>query len=356
MEADAGLLVLVSTDAHARTAWRFVGPSSPRASSGDGNLSSPRASSRDGNLSSPAYVAKCTEHSGVGLYAARAVRAGERVIAESPLATWCVAADATNAEKLRSFEAMAARLPPQTAEAILRLSQSQLYGTTPSLLGTWQTNGLPINYENEARPGTITSDIASRKEAAVYATICRINHSCAPNCHAEWHSRRRVETVHALRDIALGEELTICYLQPRGMQRDERRARLRSEHGFVCRCARCELSGEAFTTSEARQRAVGEFHRPAECRAGSAAIVQRLNVRLRLMREEGMPAHWAWKPLIHSLVSSATAEFNHDRSEATRRHAMAWAERARDALSCAAGKDHPASQFVANFLEQLRGL
>lgn len=122
--------------------------------------------------SQPAYIKKRAEHSGVGLYAARNIRAGELLIAEEPLATWCVSATATTALKRDSFLAMAAKLPATTVEAILQLSQSEKYGASRSLLGAWQTNALPINYESETRPGM-------HRHPAGSVHILGLPHACA---------------------------------------------------------------------------------------------------------------------------------------------------------------------------------
>lgn len=328
MAALNGLLRLCC-DAHDRSSWRFTG-------------------------SSPApFMAKVTERSDVGLFAARDVCAGERVLAETPLATWCVAADATNAEKLRSFEDMVARLPPQTAAAIYKLSQSPRFGASKTLLGTWQTNGLPINYESETRPGTTTSELLSKKEAAVYKSICRLNHSCMPNCHAEWNCRLGKQTVHALVAIPVGRELTICYLPPRGFERELRRSQLFAEHGFQCGCARCSLTGDMLAASEARQRAIGALHRPADAKLPMPDLVKRLDVRLRLMSEEGMPHLWAWKPLLYPLVVASRAELMRDTGPACWQRVASWAERAHEVFSSSLGMDHPASELVASILREV---
>ena len=132
-----------------------------------------------------------------------------------------------------SFQEMAAALSQQSIDAILQLSQSSRYGETQDLLGTWQTNALPIRHESETRPGTTTSELLRKKEAAIFATICRLNHSCQPNCHAEWNGALQQKTVHALVAIAGGEELTICYLPPQGLERKVRQGQVRSGLGPV---------------------------------------------------------------------------------------------------------------------------
>ena len=332
LEPTPHALLRLSYDAGRRTYWRFI--------------EEPAEAAR-------AFIERRSAASGVGLYATRPIRTGERLIVEAPLATWSVAADATNEEKIRSFEAMAAKLPPHTVQALLQLSQSPRYGPQQNLLGTWQTNGLPINYENAARPGTTSRELASRREAAVFATVCRLNHSCAPNCHAEWNGELGRETVHALVDIPAGQELTICYLPPGGMERARRRAQLLEEHGFECRCARCELTGDELATSEARQRAIGILCRPEESQLGTAEHLQRLNLRLRFMSQEGMPHLWAWKPVLFPLMTVSMEELVRDSSAPNRRRVLDWAGRAWRVVRDGMGEDHPAAKYLSLFVEQI---
>ncbi len=56
----------------------------------------------------------------------------------------------------------------------------------------------------------------------VYPTICLINHSCLPNAHHNWNSDERCETIHAIRYIKAGEEITISY--DKGGPSDSRRS------------------------------------------------------------------------------------------------------------------------------------
>ncbi len=125
------------------------------------------------------FSIKPTVGSGLGLFAARDIQIGERLLAEFPLATWFVANDCTRADRARSFASMSAKLSSRQIRAISALSQSPIYGEK-TLLGTWQTNGLPIRYESDERPGTTTSQLSSKKEAALFPTVCRLNHSCRP--------------------------------------------------------------------------------------------------------------------------------------------------------------------------------
>jgi hypothetical protein len=78
--------------------------------------------------------------------------------------------------------------------------------------------------------------------AAVFPLASSLNHSCAPNCEVAFAEDNAVFVV-ATRDVALGEELTISYVDASGAD-DERREELRETYGFECACARCERGGK----------------------------------------------------------------------------------------------------------------
>jgi hypothetical protein len=78
--------------------------------------------------------------------------------------------------------------------------------------------------------------------AAVFPLASGLNHSCAPNCEVAFAEDNAVFVV-ATRDVALGEELTISYVDASGADR-ERREELRETYGFECACARCERGGK----------------------------------------------------------------------------------------------------------------
>ena len=43
----------------------------------------------------------------------------------------------------------------------------------------------------------------------VYPTLSYINYSCSPNAHNNWNSKEEHETIHAIRTITRGTEITI---------------------------------------------------------------------------------------------------------------------------------------------------
>ncbi|GAX27868.1 hypothetical protein FisN_13Hh020 [Fistulifera solaris] len=85
---------------------------------------------------------------------------------------------------------------------------------------------------------------------AMYATACKMNHSCDPNVLLVYHrnpSWQRPLTIFALaiKDIQEGEELTISYIEHSNKSLEERQQAL-VNYGFVCTCSKCvkEQEGE----------------------------------------------------------------------------------------------------------------
>lgn len=285
----------------------------------------------------------------MGMFAARALQVGERVIAERPLARWLVRTAESREGKLRSFAKVVESLDEPSRAAFLGLSQATHHvgeerdgaRGVRTMMGTWLTNALPINYEN--------SD-GTHEEAAVFATICRLNHACVPNAHHEWNDELGMETVHALRPIARGEELTISYLLPAGRPRDERQQMLSQQFGFVCGCALCGLDGAARERSDTCQRAIGTLTGEKDVVEGPAEAARRLDVRLSLMEREGLPLVWARPLLLAAMVHSA----RDDPTDAGRERAAKLHARAVEAMRISTGTDHPNYRVIASFFDTLR--
>jgi len=79
---------------------------------------------------------------------------------------------------------------------------------------------------------------------AMYATICKMNHSCEPNIivlykpTSSWGARYPLTAyVVALKDIAAGEELTISYINKDHPYRDRQQELI--NYGFICQCYKC---------------------------------------------------------------------------------------------------------------------
>ena len=181
---------------------------------------------------------------GVGIVALRPLERGQRILAEVPLARLSRVQWAARAQAEAELARILRPLSRVQRARFDSLSQAARHGSTRSSMGTWLTNALPVNYDDSG------SD-----EAAVFACIARLNHSCSPNCHHEWNATLGVETVHVISPVAAGEELTICYLTPAGRPRTDRQTRLREKFCFDCDCLLCSKTGDELTRSDKAQRA-----------------------------------------------------------------------------------------------------
>lgn len=324
---DASGLLRLQTSADGRSGWTFV--TEPKISHG------------------PAYEVRIVPGTGMmGMFAARDIAAGERLISEAPLARWAVRAGSSREERIRSFAETVVDFTPQQTAKLLALSEAGHFSKVKgkrTLMGTWLTNALPINYE-DGQGGSSSSGADHEEEAAVFETICRINHACSPSCHHEWNPALGTETVHALKSIPRGSELSISYLMPAGRTRAERQERLSRQFGFECTCSLCSLAGEALARSDACQRAIGDVSEPPRGLA-LPELLKRLQIRLAFMAKEGMPDVWARPLLVSAMVQSVQ-----DASAEGRQRSHQLADRASACVKLSTGDDHPAYQTVSTFI------
>ena len=71
------------------------------------------------------------------------------------------------------------------------------------------------------------------------------NHSCTPNLAKRFSKDKRVLSLEAISDIALGEDCFITYFNKKELEEPvfSRRARTESCWGFTCACQRCVAEG-----------------------------------------------------------------------------------------------------------------
>ena len=283
----------------------------------------------------PAIVVRdAGEDRGMGVFAARVLIAGERLIAESPLVHWPNPRASKNAMDV--LEGIVSRLDATRTKQFWAFGQStEVYGESVCVKGTWLTNALPIVYHGQ--PATQAQGADGVGEAAMFLTVSRFNHSCAPSCHYEWNSQLKQMTVHVLRAVAQGEELTISYLSPSGRIKSERQGLLLKDFGFMCTCAKCALTGSALSQSNARQRAIGDLA-PDKDAEGATMTTSRFGAApqalLDLLRQEELPGIWARTTFFSAMMGSDRPVY--------------WAQRLAECLRLAMGSDHPSVETYAS--------
>ncbi|KAF2817660.1 SET domain-containing protein [Mytilinidion resinicola] len=189
------------------------------------------------------YEVKHTQK-GYGAYALKPIKRGTRILAEHPLLRIN-----HRAYFKADVEAAFAKLSPEDQKRYFELHSA--HGQNPAHLPQGVDASLPakerqrIAEEHEARISKEAS-VASifrtncmdiTKGAAVFYHNARFNHSCNSNAYFFWNEKIDMETIHAIKDIEAGDEITLCYIDP---YQDQARRRWEFQHwGFACDCPAC---------------------------------------------------------------------------------------------------------------------
>ncbi|MEW5300525.1 MAG: hypothetical protein WDW36_003454 [Sanguina aurantia] len=277
------------------------------------------------SLSSPHFCIKeAPDKDGVGVYATQDIAAGTRILSEPPLLTLPISA--TKA----SFETLIAALPSTKRAALFQLHDCS--GGPATAEGIFATNSFGLG-----TPGT---------EAGIFLTTCRLNHSCLPNCSHFWHGHLGARTIHASRDVACGEELTLSYISHHITEWGDRQAELEEVYNFTCACEACKLTGPARELSNKRRTTVDSLvdsMNSAFKASQYGEALQLVEARLKLLQEEGL----ASPSMLY------TAEFDaYQACTLARRHAEArvWLESAHMHVVMANGADSERALKMAGML------
>lgn len=192
---------------------------------------------------------------GYGVFATRPIARGTRIIADRIL----LSIDNKDTSVLDA----AARLSPEDRHRLLSLSMNNAkqrslvylaaaaWGSFPSLASISRGRDiLNIFYNNNF------SLSGTSGKRAVFLTVARLNHSCVPNAQGNLNTALPGNqfTIHALREIADGEEITISYLHDELAIRSARQKRLKEGYGFDCACEICSIKDSGGRHEKSHQR------------------------------------------------------------------------------------------------------
>lgn len=181
----------------------------------------------------------------------------------------------------------------------------------------------------------------------IYPTICLINHSCLPNSHNNWNDDHKTETIHAIKPIQAGEEITIDYSH--GDPSHIRQQHLRQSFGFDCQCTVCSLPQRELKASDTRrlqtQRLDDKIGDPTRMLSQPGASLADCRSLLRLLEEEygEAPASSAAR-LYYDAFQISVAHSDRPR-------ASMFAERAYRARIVCEGEDSPLTQRMKRFMD-----
>ena len=90
------------------------------------------------------------------------------------------------------------------------------------------------------------------KASILTILISRVNHSCLPNAEQIYFAEEGVSALWAIKDIFVGEEITITYIDEYGGY-EERKKRLEENWGFKCDCKACDITTTFGKASDCRR-------------------------------------------------------------------------------------------------------
>ncbi|KAK8110284.1 uncharacterized protein PG998_006741 [Apiospora kogelbergensis] len=334
-------------DAHGFYDWRDVHESSRNFCVGNLRVTASQfANTNDENSDYPMnrgnsnlYETLEIPAKGKGLVARCNIKRGTRILSEKPLfVVQNVKTDTLNI-------IVAAKLKPLSREQQSKfLSLHNNFPGKRALAGLVHTNALPRGPD----------------QCGIYPEICRINNSCRPNCYHSWNEAVGQETIHALRDIFAGEELTISY-RP-GSSSSVRQPELKAGFGFDCKCELCSLLAAELAASDARLRKIAsldeQIANPGAMIARPLSVLHACREFLRVVREEypdnndaaaGNEGPAAAAPLISRVYCDAmqVAAAHGDQARA-----RVFAERGyRARLECE-GEDSPDTRRVKRLMQE----
>ena len=284
-------------------------------------------------LGLPLFEVQTVPGKGKGLVARCNIARGTRILYESPLFTThnlspISLMESTIATKLKSLS--------KTQQRQFLMLHNNFPGKHP-FSGVVKTNALPCGSDSLI--------------GGIYPSICLINHSCLPNAHNNWNSDTKCETIHAIRDINAGEEITITY--DKGGSSDSRHTHLKDGFGFDCSCELCSLSLPELQISDARRLqiqhlddAIGDpirvMTRPDDCLADCHSLLQVLD-------EEHHRDVGAWIPRLYYDT------FQISITHGDQARASVFAERAYKSRVICEGEDSPATQKVKELMKNPAG-
>ncbi|KAG6166337.1 hypothetical protein E4U23_003605 [Claviceps purpurea] len=185
-------------------------------------------------MNSPAsdsmYALQDVPGKGKGLVATRNIPKGTRILSEQALFTITYVTDVQERQRLISQQVDS--LSNDQRDAFLSMHNVHTFNDTARrYLGIFQTNSLPAE------------GISTPYNRAICLQACRINHDCDNNVMYGWNDKPKRHTVHAIRDIDAGEELTIPYVLFL-TNRESRQRLLKGSWDFTCSCRLCSLPDE----------------------------------------------------------------------------------------------------------------
>lgn len=271
------------------------------------------------------YTIQPVAGKGLGVIATQNIHQGTRIISESPILTF-------NMEFKTGAE-----LHEHIMQKIDNLSaEHKAYFYTLHHHGSVASKESEILATNSLPSGVPSAANANDEPKGIYLDACRINHDCRSVGVFTWNENLKQITIHAVKNIRKGQEITINYNHAFQCWENRRQA-LFEDFGFHCSCDTCSLAPDLRALSDQRLVNIQVLKHYAfnsnDRRHSPIKFFQFLVLLLRLLAEEGLydrSAHW-----VHYLAFE-TSVYHGDLQRAE-----IFATRAADCRSIFSGEDDP---------------
>lgn len=187
-----------------------------------------------------------TQGKGQGVLATSLIAKGDLVLSEKALFKFINNAT-TEEQATNGLKKLVVALNRADQRRFFELSNT--HKTKNPIFGVFRTNAIPLGAESP--------------HGAIFPMCSRFNSSCVANACYSWNSARDEERVFALRDIQIGEEITVSYLKElvSYLPKEERRSKILEDFGFLCLCDLCTSSPSDCMESDQRRLELGGLKR-----------------------------------------------------------------------------------------------
>ncbi|KAL5888553.1 SET domain-containing protein 5 [Pyricularia oryzae] len=248
----------------------------------------------------PVYKSVMVPGKGVGLVAARTLYRGDRIMSSTPAIVIDYGFFETMPKKIvREIQTAAVDILPENHRQLL--------------LNLSSHDGLYENYQQKVDKilSTNAFDIDADPEGdnddqfyVVFPEISRCNHDCRPNADYYYDPETLTQHVHAVRQINIGEEISLSYLDPLQSQA-ARLARLSRTWGFPCGCSMCTQRDLIAEESDSRLEQIAELRKEFhDYTPSSRATPQMAELMVSLYQQERLDL------MLYEAFTYAAIEYN----------------------------------------------
>lgn len=197
-------------------------------------VSSKNNDEKDNEKNQPCFELILTKNKGIGMFAARDIKAGTIILNDKPLLSIPRNNNKENDNQciIDQFKQLSKEDKQTVCSYHIQIETKENENEDEDILGLYFTNAFTIiNDESDIKSG-------------FFPNIARMNHSCLSNCEVlNYDINTKSRSIIALFDIKKGEELSINYIgnsyYTLSMTQKVRKQYILSNFNFDCKCIHC---------------------------------------------------------------------------------------------------------------------